>query len=212
MWKPILLVTLILGLGGVLVAGGIIRTMDGTSLVAEAQSRGRGQNHGGVDEISGGGYGASGGGRGKGSGYGSASGGRGTGGNDESGSSDRGEGPHYDAGGQGRGNGGGTRSDMDRTDTHQWVTLQGNAMTVHEDTLLVQTDGGDQIAVEGRPWQFAQGDGFWAELDDEVTVVGFYEGEESKASRIDNLTSGQSVLLRDGDGRPMWAGRQRYGY
>jgi hypothetical protein len=212
MWKRILLVTLILGLGGVLVAGGIIRTMDRTSLVAEAQSRGRGQNHRGVDETSGAGYGVSGGGRGMGSEYGPAGGGRGAVSHDESGSSDRGEGANYGPGGQGRGNGRGIWSDADRTDTHRWETLQGSVVTVNEDALLVQTDDGAQIAVEGRSWQFAQEKEFWVQLNDEVTVLGFYEGEEFRASRIDDITSGQSVLLRNGDGRPMWAGRGRYGF
>jgi hypothetical protein len=75
----------------------------------------------------------------------------------------------------------------------------------------VQTGDGRCVRVENRAWWFAEEQGFWAQTGDDVTLIGFYEGDESEVGQIDNLTSGQSVLLRGDGGRPMWAGRGRRG-
>jgi len=42
-------------------------------------------------------------------------------------------------------------------------------------------------------------------------LAGFFEGEEFEVGRIENLTAGQIVALRDPDGRPQWAERGRRG-
>jgi hypothetical protein len=73
----------------------------------------------------------------------------------------------------------------------------------------VEATDGTQVGVEGRPWSFAQEQAFQAQAEDQVSLQGFYEDGEFKAGRIDNLTNGQSVDLREDSGRPMWAGRGR---
>jgi hypothetical protein len=40
-------------------------------------------------------------------------------------------------------------------------------------------------------------------------LVGFYEGDDFEVGQIDNATNGQTVLVRDENGRPLWAGRGR---
>jgi hypothetical protein len=47
------------------------------------------------------------------------------------------------------------------------------------------------------------------EAGDEVSVKGFWENEEFKATEITLLTNGQSIILRDEWGRPMWSGAGR---
>ena len=92
-----------------------------------------------------------------------------------------------------------------------WLQLYGSVVSVDADALVIQMADGEQIAVENRPWSFAQEQGFSAQLNDELTLTGFYEGEEFEVGRIDDATNGQTVLLRDESGRPMWAGRGRRG-
>jgi len=82
---------------------------------------------------------------------------------------------------------------------------------VDADTLVVQTAGGEQVTMENRPWWFAQEQGFSAQVGDQVTLVGFYEGDDFEVGRIDDATNGQKVLVRDENGRPLWAGRGRRG-
>ena len=37
-------------------------------------------------------------------------------------------------------------------------------------------------------------------------MTGFYEDGEFKAGTVENLTTGETIILRDETGRPMWAG------
>jgi hypothetical protein len=183
MWKRIILAVVFVGLIGVLVVGGINRTMDRTAQVVEAQGRRGGYGPGGAAE-------------GLGAGCGQGSGGEGRG---------------YGSGTQGRGNRRGDQTGTGQAHVEEWLTFNGTVTDVDGDALLVQTEDDAQVAVENRAWWFAQEEGFSAEIGDEVTLLGFYEGEELEVGRIDDFTNGQSVLLRDKDGRPMWAGRGRYG-
>lgn len=93
----------------------------------------------------------------------------------------------------------------------EWLTIQGAVVSVDANTLVVQADSGEQVAVEKRAWWFAQEQGFSAQVGDQVTLVGFYEGDDLEVGRIDDTTSGQTVLVRDENGRPLWAGRGRRG-
>jgi hypothetical protein len=93
----------------------------------------------------------------------------------------------------------------------EWLTLQGTVTSVDADTLAVQTDGGEQVTVDNRAWWFAQDQGFTAQAGDRVTLTGFYEDGDFEVGQIDDLTTGQTVSLRDNSGRPLWAGRGRRG-
>ena len=104
----------------------------------------------------------------------------------------------------------------DRTGTGQaqldgWLQFQGTVVSVDEDVLVVRASDGEQIKVENRAWWFAQEQGFSAQIEDQVTLTGFYEGEDFEVGRIDDATNGQTVLVRDENGRPLWAGRGRRG-
>jgi hypothetical protein len=121
------------------------------------------------------------------------------------------------AGGQGGYDGvGRTDAPGDGTGTGQaqvdeWLTLQGTVTSVDADTLVVQTDGGEQVTVNNRAWWFAQDQGFATQAGDRVTLTGFYEDGDFEVGQIDDLTTGQTVTLRDDSGRPSWAGRGRRG-
>jgi hypothetical protein len=75
----------------------------------------------------------------------------------------------------------------------------------------VQMDNGELVEMIGRPWTFAQEQGFTAEAGDRVTLVGFYENGEFEVGQLDNLTTGLSVTIREDSGRPLWAGGGRRG-
>lgn len=112
---------------------------------------------------------------------------------------------------QGRDEAPGDQTGTGQAQVEEWLQLQGTVVSVDADALVVQTPAGEQITVENRAWWFAQEQGFSAEIGDQVTLTGFYEGEDFEVSQIDDATNGQSVLLRDESGRPMWAGRGRRG-
>jgi hypothetical protein len=194
MLKKIVVGTLFITLIGVLLVGGIVRTMDRTERVAEAQGYGHGRDEVGECEE-----GESGQGHGHGNGEVSEC---------EASGSGQGRGGY---GGQGREDAPGDQTGTGQANVEGWLTLQGAIVSVDPDTLVVQTDSGQQVAVENRAWWFAQGQDFSAQVGDQVTLIGFYEGDHFEVGRIDNATNGQTVRLRDENGRPLWARRGRRG-
>jgi hypothetical protein len=114
-------------------------------------------------------------------------------------------------GGEGRDDAPGDQSGTGQAQVDTWLQLQGTVVSVDADAMVIQTADGTQVAVENRPWSFAQEQGFSTQVDDEVILTGFYEGEDFEVGRIDDATTGQTVSLRDENGRPLWAGRGRRG-
>jgi hypothetical protein len=91
--------------------------------------------------------------------------------------------------------------------TVEWETLTGT-VTVVDSEITVQTAQGEILIGMG---QFAYREGFGLEVGDQVSVVGFYEDGEFKAGTVENLSTGETIVLRDETGRPMWAGQGQLG-
>jgi hypothetical protein len=111
---------------------------------------------------------------------------------------------------------GNTEAPGDGTGTGQavvdeWLELSGTVIGVDASLLSVQMDNGELLEMIGRPWSFAQEQGFTAEIGDRLTVTGFYEDGEFEVGGIENLTTPQSVVIREESGRPLWAGGGRRG-
>jgi hypothetical protein len=187
MLKKIVLGTVFVVFVGALVTGAVIRTMDKTEQTAQGVQSGRGNSRNAPlenDEIS----------EGQGNGYGrnvsevngneSANSGRGRGGN---------------------GGGGAERLAKENSD-HVWDATSGVVTAVSEDAWMIETDDRESIVVEGRAWSYAQEQGFAIQQGDLVQFEGFYEDDEFKVSWIENLSTGESLALRDSSGRPSWAG------
>jgi hypothetical protein len=106
-----------------------------------------------------------------------------------------------------------------QAEVEEWLAIQGTVVSVDTNTLVVQTDNGEQMAVENRAWRFAQKQGFATQVGNQVTLVGFYEGDDPsrgsgqrfEVGRIEDNTNNQTVLVREENGRPLWAGRGRRG-
>ena len=91
-----------------------------------------------------------------------------------------------------------------------WLTLEGTVVNFDSETLVTNLSTGNELLVEGRAWSFAQESSFSTSVGNELRLSGFYEGEDFEVGSIEDLTSGQTVLLRDENGRPMWAGNGRW--
>lgn len=126
---------------------------------------------------------------------GQGTGGRGTGG--------------QDIGGQGKLEAPGDGLGTGQAQVDQWLTLAGTVTVVNADEMLVQIDGGGEVLMEGRAWRFLQEQGFQVQVDQRLSLTGFYEGDDFEVGAVDNLSTGQNVSIRDTNGRPLWAGRGR---
>jgi len=87
----------------------------------------------------------------------------------------------------------------------EWETLTGKVTAV-DGEVTVQTAGGEVLVGMG---QAAYREGFALDVGDSVSVTGFYEDGEFKAGSVENLTTGETIVLRDETGRPVWAGQGR---
>ncbi|MFZ5915651.1 MAG: hypothetical protein ACOYZ7_01805 [Chloroflexota bacterium] len=188
MIKKILLGTAFVGLLAVLVAGGVIRTLDKTSQVAEA--RGAGQGYG-VDHQAGvdgqeTGYG-------QGNGNAGAAAGSGL--------------------GRGQGNGLAERQYANlEAAPEEWLEYQGTVLQPPADgvDLVILTADGEELTVGTGPMYMA-GQGFTLQAGEQIQVRGYWEDGEFKAAQVTRHSDGRSIDLRDESGRPLWGGRGQGG-
>jgi hypothetical protein len=114
--------------------------------------------------------------------------------------------------GQARGGNGGQGSALNEENPQRvWESYDGVLLSVTVDALTMETAEGETILVDGRTWSFAQELGFAAEEGDEVRLEGFIEDGEFKVVSIENLITGDEVVLRDASGRPGWSGWSKGG-
>ena len=90
-----------------------------------------------------------------------------------------------------------------------WVAVSGTVVAVDDD-LTIQTAEGEMAVETGPSWYWDE-HGIGLDAGDEVVLHGFYDGEEFEVGAIENLTGGETADLRDETGRPLWAGRGRWG-
>lgn len=109
--------------------------------------------------------------------------------------------------GQPGGSGGGTNQEV----AHEWLELRGEVESIDETALTVVLSDGEKEILDGREWQFALEQGFSTKVGDQVILNGFYQGGDFKPGQVDDLTSGQSVLLRNREGKPLWSGGGKVG-
>jgi hypothetical protein len=88
------------------------------------------------------------------------------------------------------------------------VVIQGKVQEVSEESILILTDQGDELIIEGMPLRFAQEAGFTTAVDKRVELTGFYENGEFEVAKIVDLFSGLAIDIREDTGRPLWAGER----
>ena len=112
----------------------------------------------------------------------------------------------------GNGNGQG-RQDGDRTGipdpqatAGEWAEYEGKVTSIDSSMILVETEDGFEIVIEGRALVFMQDSGFVTNVGNTLLISGFYEDDEYKVANIVDQTSGETIVVRDASGRPGWAG------
>lgn len=91
----------------------------------------------------------------------------------------------------------------------EWLTFQGTVTSVTSGGLLLALADSGEISLTGRPWRFIQEQGGVFQAGDTTTLTAFYEGSDIEVGQIVNEATGQSITVRDENGRPLWAGQGR---
>ena len=111
-------------------------------------------------------------------------------------------------GGDGRGQGQGSSQASHvepQAEVADWQTVEG--VVVETTELVIETADGQAVKVGLGPSQYRESQGFALQVGDTVRVSGYPEDGEFKAGQVENLDTGESIVLRDTNGRPMWAGQ-----
>ena len=88
----------------------------------------------------------------------------------------------------------------------EWITLTGTLMSFQGGNMTMSTSDGELISFQtGQPRFFAE-QGVTFQVGDAISLVGFYQGDQFSAGEITHLSTGLRVMLRDPNGRPLWAG------
>ena len=105
----------------------------------------------------------------------------------------------------------GLQVDQSQADVHpeDVVIIPAIVQSVSSEAALFQTDDGDTVVVEGRALSFAMELGLSLTDGDQMLLEGFYENGDFEVSSVENLTTGQWIVLREPEGRPLWAGGGR---
>ncbi len=95
-------------------------------------------------------------------------------------------------------------------DFKDMVSFTGTVTQVNENLLVILSEKGNEIVIENRAWWFATDAGFSAGIGDSIAINGYYEAvDKFEVSYLRNLTKGIEVQIREGSGRPLWAGNGR---
>jgi hypothetical protein len=183
MFKKIVLGILFAGFIGLLVWGGINRSLDQAAKTAEAAGNAGIGNGGAGNER--------------------------TVSNTGTGSGRWQEQQDVPTGGAANASGGLIRPAAGQAQVETWVAFDAVVADADHLALTVALADGQVYLIEGRPWRFALEQGFRAEVGDMLRLTGFYEDTAFEVGQIDNLTLGQVTAVRGETGRPLWAGGGR---
>jgi hypothetical protein len=88
----------------------------------------------------------------------------------------------------------------------EWVTVEGTITAMLRGQITLQSADGQTITFQtGQPRFFAS-QGITLQAGDAISVLGFYQDTAFNAGEIVVTATGQRIMLRDPNGRPLWAG------
>jgi hypothetical protein len=115
--------------------------------------------------------------------------------------------PAGSGGGQALGLADGSQVPQPQAEVTEWMTVQGTVTAVELNALTLETTDGEMMVVQLGPEHYWTAQGITFAAGDEVEVSGFYEdGAGFSAGTVTLLSTGETLALRDSDGRPLWAG------
>ncbi|MBK9121576.1 MAG: hypothetical protein IPM16_00445 [Chloroflexi bacterium] len=91
----------------------------------------------------------------------------------------------------------------------QWVTIEGTVTALTNNGLILQTTDGQTLSVSFGRADFWQQQAVTFAAGDPISMLGFWQGEQFSAGQVTRTATGERIMLRDPNGRPLWAGPGR---
>ncbi|MGD8603632.1 MAG: hypothetical protein PVF49_03570 [Anaerolineales bacterium] len=89
----------------------------------------------------------------------------------------------------------------------EWITVEGSLLAYQNGSMTISTVDGDLLSFKTGQPRFLASQGVVFQVGDEVRVIGFFDDSgEFMAGEITQVSTGLRVMLRDPNGRPLWAG------
>lgn len=113
------------------------------------------------------------------------------------------------SGGNGDGRGANGGQGQVQIPADQWVTVEGVVTALTNNGLVIQAVDAQTLTIS-----FGRAD-FWQTQDvafavgDAISMLGFWQGNQFSAGQVTKTATGERILLRDPNGRPLWAGPGR---
>jgi hypothetical protein len=112
--------------------------------------------------------------------------------------------------GDGNGLQDGSHEPQPQAQVDEWLTVSGTLVELFGNTYTIQTDAGNLMTLSaGAPRRFLDEQPFIATPGDALTFTYFENNGSFSAADIANETTGARLMLRDPNGRPLWAGPGR---
>lgn len=92
-----------------------------------------------------------------------------------------------------------------------WVTIDATVATVNRNGLTVQTAEGETLVLSFGRATFWQEQAVQFAAGDAIEVKGFWQDGQYQTGQVTKLETGERLLLRDPNGRPLWGGPGRQG-
>ena len=89
----------------------------------------------------------------------------------------------------------------------EWLEVFGTVVSMNEEKLVLQLQDGQEMVVECRAWTYALELGFATDIGHKLKLYGFYEDGEFEIGGFEDLTVQLYTMVREENGRPLWAGR-----
>ncbi len=121
------------------------------------------------------------------------------------------DGPTGQPGGTGgRWSGAGASIDEPQAAPGELVTLSGVVESLVDSELVLRTDAGELVEVALGQAAYWEAQGVPLPVGEAVVIEGYYEDDGTLAANsVTLVATGQTIVLRDASGRPMWSGGRR---
>jgi hypothetical protein len=108
--------------------------------------------------------------------------------------------------GQNGGQGDGDHIPEPKAQADEWLTISGTLISFQGGNMTLATSDGDLVSFQSGQPRFMANQGITFQVGEELSILGFYENDQFMAGEITQTATGARVMLRDPNGRPLWAG------